>query len=61
MAEIKNNTVTSKQKQKQKSKLQEKTDQKHRETINQLAVHAPKLQKKKKKKKKELQNKGSIN
>ena len=52
MAEIKNNTVTSKQKQKQKSKLQEKTDQKHRETINQLAVLAPKLQKKKKKKKK---------
>ena len=46
MANIKNNAVGSKQKQNQKSKIQEKSDQKRRDTLKQLAYHAPKLIKK---------------
>ena len=38
--------VGSKQKQNQKSKIQEKSDQKRRDTIKQLARHALKLIKK---------------
>ena len=45
MAKI-SNTVGSKQKHKQKNKIQEKTEQKRKDSINLLAYHAPKLIKK---------------
>ena len=43
---LKSNAVGSKQKQNQKKKIQEKSDQKRKDTIKQLAYHASKLIKK---------------
>ena len=40
---LKSNAVGSKQKQNQKKKIQEKSDQKRKDTIKQLAYHASKL------------------
>ena len=61
MANIKNNAVGSIQKQNQKSNIQEKSNQKCRDNIKQLAYHAPKLIKKASKKSIQLQNKKAMN